>query len=140
MRGLFFGPSQISAWGHKMESVTNTTISRAFSKAARWQIIITVLISGVSLLVAGMNAAISALAGGLSVIVGGYAGMLIAQRPNGGAPGAVLVTLLKAEAIKLLAVFKYYQGLVPLSLIGGLAGSALASGAGLRAVNNENDK
>ena len=137
----------MSAWGHKMESVTNTTISRAFSKAARWQIIITVLISGVSLLVAGMNAAISALAGGSSVIVGGYAGMLIAQRPNGGAPGAVLVTLLKAEAIKvlvvamlLLAVFKYYQGLVPLSLIGGLAGSALASGAGLRAVNNENDK
>ena len=130
-----------------MGSVTNTTISRAFSKAARWQIIITVLISGVTLLVAGMNAAISALAGGSSVIVGGYAGMLIAQRPNGGAPGAVLITLLKAEAIKvlvvamlLLAVFKYYQGLVPLSLIGGLAGSALASGAGLRAVNNENDK
>lgn len=130
-----------------MGSVSNTTISRAFGKAARWQIIITVLISGVSLLVAGMNAAISALAGGSSVIVGGYAGMLIAQRPNGSAPGAVLITLLKAEAIKvlvvamlLLAVFKYYQGLVPLSLIGGLAGSALASGAGLRAVNNENDK
>ena len=73
--------------------------------------------------------------------------MLIAQRPNSSAPGAVLITLLKAEAIKvlvvamlLLAVFKYYQGLVPVSLIGGLAGSALASGAGLRAVNNENDK
>jgi ATP synthase protein I len=147
MRGLFFGPSQMSAWGHKMGSVSNTTISRAFSKAARWQIIITVLISGVSLLVAGMNAAISALAGGSSVIIGGYTGMLIAQRPNGSAPGAVLITLLKAEAIKvlvvamlLLAVFKYYQGLVPLSLIGGLAGSALASGAGLQAVNNENDK
>lgn len=130
-----------------MDRVTNTTISRAFSKAARWQIIITVLISGVSLLVAGVNASFSALAGGSSVIVGGYAGMLIAQRPNGDAPGAVLITLLKAEAIKvlviamlLLATFKYYQGLVPLSLIGGLAGSALASGAGMRAVNNENDK
>lgn len=130
-----------------MDKVTNSTISRAFSKAARWQIIITVLISGVSLLLAGVNAAISALAGGASVIVGGYAGMLIAQRPNGGAPGAVLITLLKAEAIKvlvtamlLLVTFKYYQGLVPLSLIGGLAGSALASGAGLRAVNNENNK
>ena len=81
------------------------------------------------------------------MIIGGYAGMLIAQRPNGGAPATVLITLLKAEAIKvlvmavlLLVTFKYYQGLVPLSLIGGLAGSALASGAGLRAVNNENDK
>jgi ATP synthase protein I len=130
-----------------MDRVTNTTISRAFSKAARWQIIITVLISGVSLLLAGLNAAISALAGGTSVIVGGYAGMLIAQSPKGSAAGTVLITLLKAEVVKvlmiailLLIIFKYYQGLVPLALIGGLAGSALASGAGMRAVNNENDK
>lgn len=130
-----------------MDKVTNTKISRAFSKAARWQIIITVLITGVSLLVAGVDSAISAVAGGASVIVGGYAGMLIARRPNGGTPSDVLVSLLKAEATKVLVIallllvtFKYYRGLVPLSLIGGLAGSALASGAGLRAVNNENDK
>lgn len=129
-----------------MDKVTNSTISRAFSKAAHWQIIITLLISGVSLLVAGVNAAISACLGGSSVIVGGYAGLMIAKRPSGGTPGAILISLLKAEAIKvlviamlLLAAFKYYQGLVPLSLIGGLAGSALASGAGMRAVNNEND-
>jgi ATP synthase protein I len=130
-----------------MERVSNTTISRAFSKAARWQIIITVLITGVSLLVAGVNAAISAFAGGASVIAGGYAGMLIAQSPSGSAAGTVLITLLKAEVVKILMIailllitFKYYQGLVPLALIGGLAGSALASGAGLRTVNNENDK
>lgn len=130
-----------------MDRVTNSTISRAFNKAARWQIIITVVISFVSLLLAGISAAVSAIAGGTSVIIGGYAGMLIAQRPGGGEAGDVLITLLKAEAIKvlvtailLLVTFKYYQGLVPLSLIGGLAGSALASGAGLRAVNNENDK
>lgn len=130
-----------------MDKAPNKTISRAFSKAARWQIIITVLISGSSLLLAGMNAAMSALAGGASVIVGGYAGVLIAQSPKGSAAGTVLITLLKAEAIKILVIamlllitFKYYQGLVPLALIGGLAGSALASGAGLRAVNNENDK
>ena len=130
-----------------MENVTNTTISRAYSKAARWQIIITVLISGVSLLLAGLNAAISALAGGAAVILGGYAGMLIAQSPSGSAASTVLITLLKAEAIKILIIamllliaFKYFQGLVPLALIGGLAGSALASGAGLRAVNNANDE
>ena len=130
-----------------MNKVTNTTISRAFSKAARWQIIITVLVSGVSLLVSGVGAAISASAGGASVMVGGYAGMMMARRSGSNAPGAILITLLKAEAVKVLVIamlllvtFKYYQGLVPLSLIGGLAGSALASGAGLRAVNNENDK
>ncbi len=130
-----------------MDKATNTKTSRAFSKAARWQIIVTVLISGVSLLVAGMNAAISAVAGGSSVIVGGFAGMLMARRPNGGTPNAILFSLLKAEVIRvlviamlLLAAFRYYWGLVPLSLIGGLAGSALASGAGLRTVNNENDE
>jgi ATP synthase protein I len=148
MRGLFLGPLPKATFkGSMMDRVTNSTISRAFGKAVRWQIIITVLISGVSLLLAGVNAAISAFAGGFSVIAGAYAGMLIAQSPDGSAPASVLITLLKAEAVKVLVIailllitFKYYQGLVPLSLIGGLAGSALASGAGLRAVNNENDK
>lgn len=130
-----------------MDKVTNTRISRSFSKAARWQIIITVFISGISLSVAGMNAAISAIAGGGAVIVGGFAGMMMARRPNGGTPGAILFSLLKAEVIKviviamlLLVAFKYYRGLVSLPLIGGLAGSALATGAGLRAVNNENNE
>ncbi len=129
-----------------MDKVTNTNISRAFSKAARWQLIITVLITGVSLLVAGVSAAISAFFGGAAVVVGGFAGMMMAQRPNSGTSGAVLISLLKAEAVKvlviavlLLMIFKFYQGLVPMSLICGLAGSALASGAGLRAVNNEKE-
>lgn len=130
-----------------MEKVINKKISRAFSKAARWQIIITVFISIASLLMAGLSAAFSAIAGGGVVIIGAYVGMKLACRPSGGTPGGVLVTLLKAEAVKvlvivilLLALFKYYQGLVPLALIGGLAGSALASGAGMRAVNNENNE
>ena len=129
-----------------MDKVTNTKISRAFSKAARWQIIITVLISGVSLLAAGMNAAISAIAGGASVIAGGFAGMMMARRPNGGTPGGILFSLLKAEVIRVLVIamlllvaFRYYRGLVSWSLIGGLAGAVLVSGAGLLAVNNEHD-
>ncbi|HEX5364117.1 MAG TPA: ATP synthase subunit I [Gallionella sp.] len=133
--------------GLTMDKVINKKISRAFSKAARWQIIITALISIVSLLLAGVNAAISAIAGGASVLVGAYVGMVLARRPSGGTPGGVLITLLKAEAVKVLVIavlllvtFKYYQGLVPLALIGGLAGSALASGAGLRTVNNENNE
>ena len=129
-----------------MDKVTNTKISRAFSKAARWQIIMTVLISGVSLLAAGMNAAISAIAGGASVIVGGFAGMMMARRPNGGTPGGILFSLLKAEVIRVLVIamlllvaFRYYRGLVSWALIGGLAGAVLVSGAGLLAVNNKHD-
>ena len=130
-----------------MNNVAKITISRDFIKAARWQIIITVLISGVSLMVAGMDAAVSAIVGGATVIVGGFAGMMMARRTNGGTPGTILFSLLKAEVFRLLVIavlllmtFKYFRGLVPLPLIGGLAGSVLAAGAGLRTVNNENDE
>ena len=133
-----------------MNDVTYTTTSRALKKAARWQIIVTVLISGVSLLVAGVGAAVSAMAGGASVIVGGLAGLAVlavAQRLNGATPTFVLMSLLKAEAIKVLVIvtlllvtFVYYRGLVPLFLILGLAGSVLASGAGLRTMNNKDNE
>lgn len=129
-----------------MDIEKSTTISRVFSKAARWQITITLIITCVSLLVADVSAAVSALVGGSSVLLGSFAGMLVAQN-NSRSSGGVLVSLLIAEAVKVLLIalllliaFKYYQSLVPLALIGGLAGSALASGAGLRTMNNENDK
>ena len=133
-----------------MNDVTYTTTSRALRKAARWQIIVTVLISGVSLLVADAGAAISAMAGGASVIAGGLAGfavLAVTQRLNGVTPTFILMSLLKAEAIKvlvivtlLLVIFRYYRELVPLFLILGLAGSALASGAGLRTMNNKDNE
>ena len=133
-----------------MNDVTYTTTSRALRKAARWQIIVTVLISGVSLLVADAGAAISAMAGGASVIAGGLVGfavLAVTQRLNGVTPTFILMSLLKAEAIKvlvivtlLLVIFRYYRGLVPLFLILGLAGSVLASGAGLRTMNKEDNE
>ena len=123
----------------------STTISRAFYKAARWQVIATALLALALLAFAGVHAAISALLGGTSVIVGCYVGVVATGGSCNTNPGAVLITLLKAEAIKivvivllLLVTFKFYEGLVPLALIGGLASAALISGAGLRAVNNEN--
>lgn len=129
-----------------MDIEKSTTISRVFSKAVRWQITITLIITCVSLLVADVSAAVSALVGGASVMLGSFAGMLVAQN-NSKSSGGVLVTLLIAEAVKVLLIalllliaFKYYQSLVPLALIGGLAGSALASGAGLRTMNNDNNK
>ena len=130
-----------------MDEAANKNISRAVSKAARWQIIVTVVVSVASLLLAGLNAALSAIAGGASVIVGSYAGVLATRGRAGTSPGGVLITLLKAEAIKvlvtaalLLLAFKLYRGMVPLSLIGGLAAAALVSGMGLQAVNDENNK
>lgn len=129
------------------DSTTNTTISRAVTQAARWQIIATALIALALLAFTGMHAAVSALFGGACVIAGCFAGAAVTGTGRNTNPGALLITLLKAEAIKIIVivlllfvVYRYYEGLVPLALIGGLAGAALISGAGLRAINNENQK
>lgn len=124
---------------------TKTTISRAFRSAARWQIITTIFLALLAWFLGGANAAISAFVGGLSVLLGGYASVVTMRKRGNSAPGAILVTLLKAEMVRiavialiLLGAFKLYMGLVPLALIGGLAAAALISGAGLRTLGNEN--
>ncbi|HQC28055.1 MAG TPA: ATP synthase subunit I [Methylotenera sp.] len=103
------------------------------------QLIATFAVAIVAILVSGLNASISALLGGASVMIGAIAAAKIAQR---GAykqdPTAVLVNLLKAEAVKILVIvillaiiFNVYQQLVPFALIAGLAAAALFSGAAL---------
>ncbi|HEU4708372.1 MAG TPA: ATP synthase subunit I [Methylophilaceae bacterium] len=120
-----------------------TTISRAFGKAARWQGIVTALVAVLAYVLSGKHASISVVAGGFAVMLGGFAGMAIARR-KGATAGSALIVLLKAEAVKiavialvLLGVFKFYEGLVPLALIGGLACAALISGAALKTLDEE---
>ncbi len=122
----------------------NITISQAFKKAARWQIITTLTLSMLFLLL-NVSAAVSALLGGAVALLGGFVGVLMVRSREGISPASLIVTMLKAEAIKvmvislsLLAVFKFYNGLVPWALICGLAVAVLVSGAGLGAVGNEN--
>lgn len=132
----------------QMNDSTNTTIiSRAVNQAARWQVIATALVTLALLAFADIHAAVSALMGGSAVIAGCYAGAAVAGNSGNTNPGALLLTLLKAEAVKiavivllLLVIYKYYEELVPLALVGGLASAALISGAGMRAINNENQK
>lgn len=122
---------------------TKITIKQAFEKAARWQMIATLTICTAVLLFISIHAAISSFLGGISAIVGGYVGAVMTRSRVDQSAGAVLIALLKAEiakvmviSVQLLAIFKLYDGLVPLALIGGLAVSVLVSGAGLGAVGN----
>lgn len=125
--------------------MSNTTpLHRAFVKAARWQIVVTVLIAAAAFVLANVHVSLSILGGGAAVVLGGLAGMALAQRRQPASAGSALLTLLKAEAIKilvialvLLAIFKFYEQLVPLALIGGLACAALISGAALRTLDQE---
>jgi ATP synthase protein I len=121
-----------------------TTISRAFGKAVRWQSIATVLIAVLAYMLSGMHASFSVIGGGAAVMLGGFAAMALARRQNPAGAGSALLLLLKAEAVKILvivlvlfAIFKFYAGLVPLALIGGLACAALISGAAMRALDKE---
>jgi ATP synthase protein I len=105
----------------------------------RWQVMATAAVSLIALVVGSPQAAVSALLGGVSVIIGAWFASKIAEKGQSKTePTAVLLNLLKAEAIKILivaiilfVVFKLYQALVPFALIAGLAGAALFSGAAL---------
>jgi len=122
---------------------TKITIKLAFQKAARWQVIATLSVSLALLPLTSVHAAVSCALGGMVAVIGGYAGVLMTRRRVDQSAGGMLIALLKAEitkvmaiSVQLLAIFKFYDGLVPLALIGGLAVSVLVSGAGLGAVGN----
>ena len=115
----------------------NITTVSIFSKMLRLQLIATAVVAIASLLISGLHAGSSALIGGAVVIVGAFLGSKIVQRTKQDAT-AVLINLLKAEAVKvlvifvlLLVVFKVYKQLVPFALIVGLAAAALVSGAAM---------
>ena len=115
----------------------NTTTALIFSKMLRLQLIATAVVAIASLVISGLHAGLSAVLGGSAVMVGAFVGSKIAQRNNKNAT-AILVNLLKAEAIKILIIivlllitYKLYKQLVPFALIAGLAAAALVSGAAM---------
>lgn len=115
------------------------TTENVFSKMLRVQIIATLAVAIIAGLISGLHAAISALAGGGAVIISAFIASKVAERSaNKQDASAILINLLKAEAIKiicililLLVTFKMYKQLVPFALIAGLAAAALFSGAAL---------
>lgn len=121
----------------------NTTTAFIFSKMLRLQVIATVLVAIASLGLSGLHAGLSAVLGGLAVIIGAFIASKIAQRSKQDAT-AVLINLLKAEAVKVLVIFalllitfKLYKQLVPFALIAGLAAAALLSGAAMSKLDSK---
>lgn len=122
-------------------STSNTT--DVFSKMLKIQCVATLAVAVVALILSGMHAGISAVLGGASVVVGAYFASKVANRSkNKTEPSAILINLLKAEAVKILVIivllfiiFVVYKQLVPFVLIAGLAAAALFSGAALSKLN-----
>jgi len=122
-------------------------MDQVFRRMIRMQFVVTLLVAVLASGLAGARGGLSAAAGGGAAIVGCLAAAwVVARNKRNQDAGAVLVGLLKAEAIKILVialvlwlVFKLYSGLVPLALIGGLAAAALLSGAAVFSINENNN-
>jgi len=107
------------------------------------QVIATVAVAIAATLLSGLHAGVSAILGGASVVAGAYVASKVAKRGDGKTePSAILINLLKAEAVKILVIivalviiFGFYKQLVPFALIAGLAAAALFSGAALSKLN-----
>ncbi|MGB2833679.1 MAG: ATP synthase subunit I [Methylotenera sp.] len=103
------------------------------------QLVATLAVAVGAMFISGFNAGVSASLGGASVMLGALAASAVAKRSEGKEdPTAILVNLLKAEAIKILVIiillvitFNVYKQLVPFALIAGLAAAAIFSGAAL---------
>jgi ATP synthase protein I len=121
----------------------NTTTASIFSKMLRLQLIATAIVAIASLVISGLHAGMSALLGGSAVMIAAFIASKIVQRNKVDAT-AVLINLLKAEAIKILIIivllfvtYKVYKQLVPLALIVGLAAAALVSGAAMSKLDKD---
>lgn len=119
--------------------------NNVFSKMLRWQLTATAVVALIALFISGMHACVSGLAGGLSVVIGAFLASKIAQRSDKKTDAsAILINLLKAEAVKILVIvvvlfitFKVYKQLVPFALIAGLAAAALFSGAAISKLDDD---
>ena len=127
--------------------MTCLQMSSIFSKMIRWQLIATFSVMLLAFLISGKQASFSALAGGFSVIIAAFIASKIAEKSNQKKDAsAILITLLKAEAVKILLIvvllfvaFKFYKQLVPFALICGLAAAALFSGAAITKLDDTNE-
>jgi len=143
-------------------------IASIFRRAAKWQIVSTVVIGLVALWLADMPGLISAILGGGSVLIGSFVASRIAIRSeNSNQAGAILVNMLIAEAVKLLLMagailvnmliaeavklllivlllwvsFKIYADhIVVMALFSALAAAAILSGTAVYALNSESEK
>lgn len=124
-------------------SLSAAITADVFNKMLKVQLIATIAVALVALVITGLHAGMSALLGGASVIIGAMMASKIASRQaQSEDPTAILLNLLKAEAVKILVIvvllaiiFNVYGQLVPFALIAGLAAAALFSGAALSRLN-----
>ena len=123
--------------------MSTSSTTDVFSKMLKIQCVATLTVALIAFFLSDLNAALSAILGGFSVIIGAFLASIVAgHSKNKTDPSAILINLLKAEAVKILVIivlllitFVVFKQLVPFALIAGLAAAALFSGAALSKLN-----
>lgn len=117
-----------------------------FKRAARWQLLSTLLIASVAGWFTGLAGTVSAIIGGGTVLAGGFVAVCIARRSAGSRrAGAILANMLVAEAAKILVIvlllwlsFRIYaDNIVLMALFSALAAAAILSGTAVYALNSK---
>lgn len=98
---------------------------KPFRAVLRWQALATALLTGIAGYLLGTNGAISAALGGLVGIIGGLGFAVVASLQKGGTAGSVLITAMRAEAVKIVLmivllwlVLATYRDVVVVGFIG----------------------
>lgn len=104
----------------------------------RWQLIVTVAMVTILGVLSGFHGAASALLGGVVSIISAAAFSAIISRYQGSTAGGVLITALKAEAVKIIVmvillwlVLTLYKDVVAVGFIGTFALTVLIFGMAL---------
>lgn len=104
----------------------------------RWQLIVTVAMVTALGMIWGIHGAASAFLGGVTSLVSAAAFSAIISRYQGSTAGGVLITALKAEAVKIFVmiillwlVLTLYEDVVPIGFIGTFSLTVLIFGIGL---------
>ena len=87
-----------------------------------------------------IHTGISLLAGVMPVVIGVLVASPIANQKNKNNPGGIVISALKAEAVKIFLILAlmwlFYNELVPIALVVGLVMAALISGVAISHIDN----
>ena len=131
-----------------MDELQEVTKKLSFLPLIYKKMIVRQLVFGVSGAIAlgilfDIHAGISLLAGVMPVVIGVLVASPIANKKNNDNPGGIVINALKAEAVKIFLIlalmwleFKFYNDLVPMSLVVGLVMAALISGIAISHIDN----
>ena len=121
-------------------------LPKIYRKVVYQQLLASLIVGTLAGFIFNIHAGLSVLSGALPVIIGTVVATPIANlKKNKRSPGSIVISALKAEAVKIAVIFialwlvyKFYVQLVPIALVIGLIMSVLISCLAISDIDNIN--